>query len=256
MARTQKQGLDYFPLDVIMDEKVELIEAKYDLVGFAVIVKLYQKIYANGYFLNVTDETLLLLAKRINVNINQLNAIINDCLHYGIFDKKLFEDYKILTSKGIQARFLEAIIRRKNVDLFNEYLLMSTSNYKNVTLIDQNVDIGTQSKVKESIVKESKRKQSVFTPPTIEEVKEYFSENGYNEETANKMFKSYSVADWHDSKGNKIKNWKQKAINVWFTEENKINKSNEKTFSNNRADKNESTYRAAEDLFARIEADK
>jgi len=61
-----------------------------------------------------------------------------------------------------------------------------------------------------------------FIPPTEDEVKNYFKEQGYKESIAIKMFKSYSVANWIDSKGNKIKNWKQKAINVWFTEENKL----------------------------------
>ena len=30
-------------------------------------------------------------------------------------------------------------------------------------------------------------------------------------------------SNWVDTNGKKIKNWKQKAINVWFTEENKSN---------------------------------
>lgn len=76
-------------------------------------------------------------------------------------------------------------------------------------------------KVKESKV--NKRKEKIFIAPSVDEVKSYFKENGYKEETAIKMFNSYSVADWIDSKGNKVKNWKQKAINVWFTSENKSN---------------------------------
>lgn len=77
------------------------------------------------------------------------------------------------------------------------------------------------SKVKESKVnkKESKKK---FIPPTILEVKEYFKENGYKEETAIKAFNSYDIAGWHDTHGKPVLNWKQKMINVWFTEENKI----------------------------------
>ena len=31
-----KSGIDYFPLDVILDEKFELIEAEYGLTGFGV----------------------------------------------------------------------------------------------------------------------------------------------------------------------------------------------------------------------------
>jgi len=150
MARQLKQGLEYFPLNVTMDDEIELIEAKHDLIGFAVIIKLYQKIYANGYFINVTDDTLLLFSKRINVDILTINAIIKDCLHYGIFDEKMFTEHQILTSKGIQSRYLEAIIRRKNVDIVEDFLLMSTQTYQNVTLIGKNVDMSTQSKVKYS----------------------------------------------------------------------------------------------------------
>ena len=56
----------------------------------------------------------------------------------------------------------------------------------------------------------------------IESIKEYFSENGYTQESAIKFFNYYSVANWNDAKGNKVKNWKQKAQSVWFKPENKI----------------------------------
>jgi len=64
--------------------------------------------------------------------------------------------------------------------------------------------------------------KKTFIPPSITEVKEYFTEKGYNEVLAEKFFNSYAVAEWKDSNGRKILNWKQKAINVWFKEENKI----------------------------------
>ena len=67
--------------------------------------------------------------------------------------------------------------------------------------------------------KEDKRKN--FTPPTIEEVKEYFSENGYKEDAGEKAWNYYNSGEWIDSKGNKVKSWKQKCQSVWFKEENK-----------------------------------
>ena len=66
-----------------------------------------------------------------------------------------------------------------------------------------------------------------FIPPTIEEVKAYFKENGYIGELAIKFHKSYNVAGWVDSKGNKIRNWKQKAQMVWFKDEGKIQTNNQ-----------------------------
>jgi hypothetical protein len=62
----------------------------------------------------------------------------------------------------------------------------------------------------------------IFIPPTLSDVQSYFELNGYSLESANKAFNYYSSANWVDSKNNKIKNWKQKMIGVWFKEENKI----------------------------------
>ncbi len=56
----------------------------------------------------------------------------------------------------------------------------------------------------------------------IEDVKLYFFENGYSDLSAQRFFDYYSVANWKDSKGNKVKNWKQKAQAVWFKPDNKI----------------------------------
>jgi hypothetical protein len=49
MARPVKDGVDYFPLDVSLNEKMEFIEAQFGVIGFAVVVKLYQWIYGRGY---------------------------------------------------------------------------------------------------------------------------------------------------------------------------------------------------------------
>jgi len=68
---------------------------------------------------------------------------------------------------------------------------------------------------------EEKPKAKKFSPPTQSEVISYFLEKGYTQEAACKAFDYYDVADWTDSTGKKIKNWKQKMIAVWFKEENK-----------------------------------
>jgi hypothetical protein len=60
----------------------------------------------------------------------------------------------------------------------------------------------------------------------INDIKLYFFENGYSDTSAQKFFDYYSVASWKDSKGNKVKNWKQKAQAVWFKDENKIKDTN------------------------------
>lgn len=73
--------------------------------------------------------------------------------------------------------------------------------------------------------KGKERKGKEFIAPACEEVEFYFQENGYSIEAARKAHEYYSTANWTDSKGNKVRNWKQKMIAVWFKEENKKEKS-------------------------------
>ena len=78
MARPLKDGVTYFPLDVVLDEKFELIEAEFGIKGFAVVVKLYQKIYGQGYYCEWTDVALQIKCKKFADKIQK--ARIFKCL--------------------------------------------------------------------------------------------------------------------------------------------------------------------------------
>jgi len=57
-------------------------------------------------------------------------------------------------------------------------------------------------------------KKSKFIPPTLEEITAYCIQRN-NGVDPQKIFDYYSSNDWKDSKGQPIKNWKQKIIGVW-----------------------------------------
>jgi hypothetical protein len=189
MARPPKSGLDYFPLDVDMDDKIELIEAKHGLVGFGVIIKLLQAIYKNGFYLEASDDRLLLMSKRINVNINELNAIIADAITRKLFDEKIYNKFNVLTSCGIQKRYAEAIKRRKEITVDKKYCLICFEtvcgdrvnvniNKENVDINSENDDSSTQRKVKES--------KELYTPNFLK-----FWEAYPKKEAKGKAFESY-----------------------------------------------------------------
>ena len=167
-----KSGIDYFPLDVTLDEKFELIEAEFGLTGFGVVVKLLQRIYGGqGYYIEWTNEVALLFAKRIGVGGSVVSEIVEASIKRGIFDETIYKKYHVLTSKGIQARYFEAVSRRKSVEVKRAYLLVSVADFaKNVNILyandnifGKNADISQQSKVKESKVEKSKVKKSSVT---------------------------------------------------------------------------------------------
>lgn len=70
-----------------------------------------------------------------------------------------------------------------------------------------------------SIGKERKKEEG---PPTLQEVREFVTNKGFPVSLADKVFEYYDTANWKDSKGNKVKNWKQKLIAVWLKDEHKI----------------------------------
>jgi uncharacterized protein YdaU (DUF1376 family) len=67
---------------------------------------------------------------------------------------------------------------------------------------------------------ENRIKNKKCIKPTISEVEDYFLEKGSTVEKAKQAFDYYDVADWKDSKGKPVKNWKQKMLAVWINNSN------------------------------------
>lgn len=82
------------------------------------------------------------------------------------------------------------------------------------------------------------QKIKIFVPPALIEVEDYFFIKGLSQQYAAHVFEYYETANWHDSSGKKIKNWKQKILSVWMKPgdqekfENKFNHSSNGTKNN------------------------
>lgn len=85
---------------------------------------------------------------------------------------------------------------------------------------ENDIDIDIDNKEKEI----PKRKREPFIPPTIDEVRKYFEDNGYDPDFGETRWHYYNDANWFDSKGSPVLNWKQKMRAVWFKPENRIKK--------------------------------
>ena len=174
------EGIPYFPLDVYVDDKIRLIEAEFGLKGFAVIVKLYQKIYGGfGYYCEWTKDVGLLFSQDIGEGYSSVSEIVSAAIRRGIFDNDLYEKYNILTSQGVQKRYFSAVSRRKQINVKSEYLLINVEQFsKNVNISSENVSRNTKNvynfkqsiekktKANKSIVKESKVKTDDKAPPS------------------------------------------------------------------------------------------
>ena len=175
-------GINYFPLNVHLDDKFELIEAEFGLKGFAIVVKLFQKIYGQqGYYCEWTEDVALLFGKNVGLGGDAVSEIVRAAIKRGIFDSELYDKYQILTSRGIQERYFEAVSRRKEVEVRKEYLLIKVDQiYKNVRILNENVNIlsknvniSEQKKVEESKVKEKRVEEKELPRLPVRIVKLY-----------------------------------------------------------------------------------
>ena len=178
-----KSGIDYFPLDVTLNAKFELIEAEFGLTGFGVVVHLLQEIYGKaGYYIEWTEEVALLFARKVGLGGSVVSEIIEASIRRGMFDKEKYDKYHVLTSKGIQERYFEAVSRRKTLEVDYNILLLDVAQIlpnvcisaKNVNIFSKNADIERQSKVEKSRVEKSKEEyilcaepQAADAPPVI-----------------------------------------------------------------------------------------
>ena len=163
-GRQNKVGLDYFELDCQMEEKVRLIQAEYGLKGFAVFVKLLQKIYGErGYYCEWTQDSELLFMSENGLDsgfLQLLREIVSACIRRNIFSERLYKEYGILTSSGVQKQYLKATVKREVVDFKKEYLLISVPKNRTNVVINSissygnsiNDGINSHSRVEKSIL--------------------------------------------------------------------------------------------------------
>ena len=172
MARPKKIGLDYFPLDTLPNEKIELLQATHGLEGFAVFIKLLQRIYKKGCYIQWDEKEKLIFTSKNQIKNQKLNEIIDCCCKWNLFDKEMFEDKGVLTSAGIQKRYFEVSKRRQNDDINEEFILVNatktdvnvTKTKVNATKTLVNAEFSTQSKEKKSKKRKNTKKEKAEAP--------------------------------------------------------------------------------------------
>ncbi len=182
MGRPTKTGLDYFPLDVDIDDSIELIEAEYGIAGFGIVIKLWQKIYKNGYYIEWNDDMELLFARRINTEITLIKSVINSCFLRNIFNKHVFETYGVLTSHGIQKRYITACLtsKRKSISMNSSICLLNPELTRFITEFTEFPhEESAQSKVKESKVKNNNMRTKLCATHISGGVDDFIKPNGH-----------------------------------------------------------------------------
>ena len=181
MARPTKTGLDYYPMDVgfLRDKKVRLLRSEFGASSVLFVLYVLGKVYeGDGYFLRWDKDELLLAADELREQPTYISEVLQGCLTRSLFDERVFQMFGVLTSAGIQRRYLRGCEKRDVITVFSEYWLLNACSKSDVpvgiraklalvSVTGGNNDVNSpensdnspgnpQSKVKESKVKESR----------------------------------------------------------------------------------------------------
>lgn len=115
MARPQKEGLEYFSLDVdfFSDRKIKILKGRFGADGITYYLYLLCEIYkGHGYYLDVDEDFDYITSSELGMSPEKIGQMRKFLLKRSLFDNKLFQSDTILTSTSIQRRFQLAIKSR------------------------------------------------------------------------------------------------------------------------------------------------
>ncbi len=250
MGRHLKRGLDYFNIDCVQEDSLNYLEAKHGISGYGVLVKLWRKIYmVEGYFCEWSEKNIYLFSKEVGVGIEEIKAIVETCFSEGIFQEEMYKNYGVLTSRGVQKRWVKIVTEAKRKECtIDPKLMITEKTLEEIGFTPEEItktpEESTQRKVKESKEEESKEKESGapvappvpkekrrrenFVAPSFQELRDRFTtlkgntaspgcwaaDRIHNE--AQKMMAHYTANGWIQGKGKPIVDWKAACV-TWIS---------------------------------------
>lgn len=266
MARPLKQGLDYFPLDTIWSDKVKFVRAEFGIAGIGILVSLWQKIYRDkGYYTPWNDDVALLFASDIGAGFLVVSEVVECCLRRDIFSRAKYAECGVLTSAGIQNRYLAATKRRENA-LDPEISLVKCAEIVSARINpvyernnSVNVCSNATNQIKSNQIKINKNKDLPSVglkddrpadgeKPDFDLIVRYAESIGATASSARAFFETMEGAGWVGRDGNPVRSWK--AVFRKWSEKERFAAADQKV----RCDEEDAAYERARELLEKEKA--
>ena len=106
MGRNRK-GLSYFPFDIdfFQDLKIRKLIRCQGGKAVTVYALLLCFIYKSGYYIWWDEELPFIISEQTGFEEAYILEVIRSCMTLGLLSKELYDNERIITSKGIQKRY-------------------------------------------------------------------------------------------------------------------------------------------------------
>jgi hypothetical protein len=209
MSRPLKQGLDYFPYDIDLDQddKLGMIIGEFGDKGERLYTKMLCWIYKHeGYYTSWNEDVQLRFLRRYNYcgfSMSFMEEAVPRFVKWGLFDKTVFDKVHILTSARIQKTWIDASRKRKDRIIIKKVWLLSVNDGIKLEETELTAEETTQ---KESKVNKIKKKKIPPAPAACVEVDK--------NEFIIRIFGEKFIPEWE-----KWKNYKRKEFKFLFKSE-------------------------------------
>lgn len=162
MAAPLKQGLDYFPyeIDLDQDDKLGMIIGEFGEKGERLWLKMLAWTYKNeGYFFDYKEDVQLRFLRRYDYcgfSMSFIKEVVPRFIRWGLFNESVFNEFQILTSVRIQKTWLDASRKRNGRKVVKNFWLIEVNGGIKAEETKEKAEV--TDKVKESKVEEKKVK--------------------------------------------------------------------------------------------------
>ena len=147
MSGKAKRKLDYagWSTDIFYnDTKIDKLLDAQGWIGFGIYFFLCQKAFgSDGYFYKWGFDDCASTARKMGggVGSGTVKETVDYCLHIGLFNKRLFDEWGVLTSKGIQRSYWAVAKSRRDKAVAKELWILEDSECEGVIFVPLNSDM-------------------------------------------------------------------------------------------------------------------
>lgn len=139
-------NIDYYPIEIsiFQDAKVQKLIQYQGAKAATVYIYLLCEIYRNGYYISWNKTIVQLVMQALNLDVAFVKEVVICCAKVGLFNSEYLYKEEILTSKGIQKRYLRISKLCNNSITIEDYSCIenkqSVKQNNNTTGIDKEIE--------------------------------------------------------------------------------------------------------------------